>query len=892
MQNDPDLPLFAGASSTLPSRHPLLKNYHGYRYVDMNSSPRKITVTNRGGTSQGIDIWLEGLNIKPDSSYEFSVTGKVITGTGNHNMFIQAVSGSDPVDKGTNVGNPFVSSTSATNAVFTLTFTRTYIDITSDMAAGITRYRIGGASAKNLEITGIVISETSKEPFDIPVSEVKFLLNPDLTLDANGNLLSGVASLFGGLGRDRGRIVTMQYMDTPDRTFNSDGLINRIRYRNWNQPGEGYQITYRKRIPITWPVCYETIQAAVASANAQGFGNWTKGIDWSYNSAVLTLDREVSTGGSVSGTLPNIADSRELLKSKIPGDVASLYGSALTGDFDSVIAYGPVTFRRYEFNFPGTSQRVLRIEVMPIKTADGNGTEYIAEASFEFEDSLTLEQLAERRTQIQTILQNAGILVRESGLRTSKVLERYGEYPESVIYNAQSDPSLPLFAGAGNSELPSLHPLLRSHDGFRTVNMSSVPKTITITNRGGTSQGVDIWLEGLNVQQDRSYKFQVTGRVLTGTGSHDMFIRAVSGNSPGAGTNVGNPLINVSSATNAVFKLSLTRTYGEITADIAAGINRYRIGGASARNLEITGIVISEISPATVDFITIKGVQYSTGLITLNLSGKGLTNADIQPLKYMTNLTSLYMDTNRISNLMPLSGLTKLRTLEVYRNQISNVAPLSGLTNLTRLSLQSNGFISDITPLSGLSNLTWLNLGGNGIRDLAPLSGLTNLQTLYLWDNIISNTSLASLSGLTNLTYLNLHTNQISNVSALIGLPSLTQLILGKTQITDSSLSALSGMTKLTFLSLYDNQISDLTPLSGLTNLTRLDLENNQISDLTPLSGLTNLQTLYLQDNQISNVIPLTGLMNLRNLYLLGNPIDSQVIALLRIILSDCSIPF
>ncbi|MFN7524192.1 MAG: leucine-rich repeat domain-containing protein [Aphanizomenon sp.] len=56
------------------------------------------------------------------------------------------------------------------------------------------------------------------------------------------------------------------------------------------------------------------------------------------------------------------------------------------------------------------------------------------------------------------------------------------------------------------------------------------------------------------------------------------------------------------------------------------------------------------------------------------------------------------------------------------------------LTNLTSLDLSENK-ISDIKPLSNLTNLTSLSLSGNKISDIKPLSNLTNLAYLYLAKN-------------------------------------------------------------------------------------------------------------------------------------------------------------
>jgi hypothetical protein len=229
-------------------------------------------------------------------------------------------------------------------------------------------------------------------------------------------------------------------------------------------------------------------------------------------------------------------------------------------------------------------------------------------------------------------------------------------------------------------------------------------------------------------------------------------------------------------------------------------------------------------APPVTDYITIKGEQYSTSLTGLDLSRLDLTDADIEPLRYMTNLTRL----------------------ELANNQISNVSPLKGLTNLTYLGLGNNQ-ISDISPLKGLTNLMGLSLSGNQISDISPLKGLTNLTGLVLGNN------------------------QISDVSPLKGLTYLVDLLLGNNQISD--ISPFKDMTNLRYLRLDSNQISDISPLGGLTNLTKLNLSSNQISDVNPLKGLTNLTHLYLSDNQISDVSPFKELTNLTYLVLNDNPI-------------------
>ena len=269
------------------------------------------------------------------------------------------------------------------------------------------------------------VAQSHYSDFNIPDTEVKFLIDAEQVLDTNGNLLPEMAHLFGGMNRDRGRRITMQFMDTPDQAFNADGWIHRIRYRHWNQPSEGYQLTYRRRVPIG-SVNHANIRAAMDQAREDGFGDWDMNLDWSYRSAVLTLSYTVNTGPGILSPLSDGVASGRLLKDHMPAHVAALYSEAMLAAFDDVVVHGPVTFRRYEFNFPGTNERILRIEVLPIKTVNGDGIDRIVEVSFEMEHEGRLEVISARRDQIQGILEQAGILIPENGLRTSTILERYG----------------------------------------------------------------------------------------------------------------------------------------------------------------------------------------------------------------------------------------------------------------------------------------------------------------------------------------------------------------------------------------------------------------------------------------------------------------------------------
>jgi len=268
------------------------------------------------------------------------------------------------------------------------------------------------------------------------------------------------------------------------------------------------------------------------------------------------------------------------------------------------------------------------------------------------------------------------------------------------------------------------------------------------------------------------------------------------------------------------------------------------------------------------DYITIRGVEYSTSLTELELNNMNLSNDDIEPLRHMIDLESLFLNHNHISDISPLVGLANLDALDLSYTQISDISLLVGLANLRGLGLISTQ-ISDISPLAGLTKLELLLLDYTRISDLSPLAGLANLEVLGL-----SYTHISDISPLTGLTYLSslyLNGNQVSDLSPLAGLTNLETLWLELNQIRN--LSPLAGLINLRSLHLSDNQISNLSPLAGLTNLERLWLDGNQISYLSPLAGLTNLEVLWLNGNHISDISPLAGLTYLRSLYLNGNQI-------------------
>ncbi|MDR1642559.1 MAG: leucine-rich repeat domain-containing protein [Clostridiales bacterium] len=291
------------------------------------------------------------------------------------------------------------------------------------------------------------------------------------------------------------------------------------------------------------------------------------------------------------------------------------------------------------------------------------------------------------------------------------------------------------------------------------------------------------------------------------------------------------------------------------------------------------------------EYIKIKGQPFYTTIDSIDLYGKRLTDADLSGLKFLTNLSMIYMPSNDIKDLKPFSGLSNLSILVLSCNEISDITPISNLTNLNHLDLSENNVtdislvanfknlydfsiganpVTDYSPISKLTKLIKLNLSGaQNITDLSFISNLTSLHTLYLGGTAISDTRF--LSELTNMDLLWMNGNKIKDITHLSNLSKLTSLGLSGNQITD--ISPLSNLTNLDSLSLSDNQITDISPLSNLSNLLVLYLDDNQITDITPLSNLSSMEMLVLRNNQITDISPLSNLSNLHYLNLDGNQI-------------------
>jgi Leucine-rich repeat (LRR) protein/fibronectin type 3 domain-containing protein len=213
-----------------------------------------------------------------------------------------------------------------------------------------------------------------------------------------------------------------------------------------------------------------------------------------------------------------------------------------------------------------------------------------------------------------------------------------------------------------------------------------------------------------------------------------------------------------------------------------------------------------------------------TQLHNLGMSGFNFGNSEITFLSKFTNLTSLDLGFNRISNITPLASLTGLRELFLYSNMIKDISPLANLKNLEWLNAGAN-LISDLSPLSNLMKLHFLDLELNQISDISPLANLSNLEILNLNFNNITLKYTPSFDKMLHLLWLMLDSNSISDFNIVSTVPDLW------------------------ILDISSNNISDLSPISSMKNLLRIDLSSNKISDMNAI-----VNDMYLKIGSIVDI--------------------------------------
>lgn len=314
--------------------------------------------------------------------------------------------------------------------------------------------------------------------------------------------------------------------------------------------------------------------------------------------------------------------------------------------------------------------------------------------------------------------------------------------------------------------------------------------------------------------------------------------------------------------------------------------------------------------------VVICGEQYDVETTVLDLSGKGAGSAALKDIAKLTELTSLKLSDNKISELDFLSSLKKLSSLDLSNNKISDISPLKKLSSIRTLHLDGNE-IKDFSPLYGLDSLSMLTIGDMDIKQSQLKKLKEELPDCIIYsddakedvieiklggktfDNNVTELDLSGcdvhdislLSVCTKLKKLDLSDNSISDISALVDIPDLAELDLSNNRISD--ISPLMSVSRLTYLNLAGNRIKSVAALQDLTSLTELNLSSNELGGIAAVGRLTNLKTLWMDDTGLkdASLEELYGLKNLKKLSIKDNSeLSEAAVTTLQKKLSGCTI--
>ncbi|BFZ05826.1 hypothetical protein BsWGS_08865 [Bradybaena similaris] len=267
-------------------------------------------------------------------------------------------------------------------------------------------------------------------------------------------------------------------------------------------------------------------------------------------------------------------------------------------------------------------------------------------------------------------------------------------------------------------------------------------------------------------------------------------------------------------------------------------------------------------------------------LISLSLTGNNLT-AVPKAISTFTNITDLYLDSNKITDLQWLPKRCRLDTLALNNNKLSNGSQLSEALKpfaefLSDLDLVSN----ELTAIPDLHflTLTGLDFSFNRISDLNAGSLPPDLRELNLEYNLLIAVPRVVMS-LKSLKSLLMASNLLTHVQASTIPSTLQYLGVEHNQVTELTDTSFPENSSLRYLYLNNNPISKISDLAfqNLVKLHELHMSGTRLTRL-PM-GLSSLHKITTLD--VSDISPLvctcmekdlkTWIVNMKSENVLGN---------------------
>ncbi|CAG5133272.1 unnamed protein product [Candidula unifasciata] len=269
------------------------------------------------------------------------------------------------------------------------------------------------------------------------------------------------------------------------------------------------------------------------------------------------------------------------------------------------------------------------------------------------------------------------------------------------------------------------------------------------------------------------------------------------------------------------------------------------------------------------DFVILKSLTVASGSISFVPPGA---------LAHLSeSLASLFLDSNKLLEVPEaIFNITSLENLNLSNNSISNATWLPRRSNLTSLGLQTNR-ISNAEQLSNAllpfkDTLNYLYIQENLLTSVPNLTFLTQVGSLDLSSNRINNTysgavqpNLFSLdlgynylsavprfmSHLTSITDVRLSSNIVKSIQAEEFPPNTVTIDLDFNYITELTDTSFPESPKIKYLNLNNNPLARISPLAfkNIPLLLGLNLQSTKLTRLPQtLSFLTSLNRLDLSN--------------------------------------------
>lgn len=111
--------------------------------------------------------------------------------------------------------------------------------------------------------------------------------------------------------------------------------------------------------------------------------------------------------------------------------------------------------------------------------------------------------------------------------------------------------------------------------------------------------------------------------------------------------------------------------------------------------------------------------------------GPNLRNADVEQLKYCTDMVALDIGHNWVSDISFVEYMPKLRILILVDNWVNDLSPIAKCKDLVYLETFVNP-ITDVSALTNLVNLIDINISYNRFTDITPILNKPRVERLFV----------------------------------------------------------------------------------------------------------------------------------------------------------------